>query len=92
MDQSDPMIEYMRMRDIRMEEENRKRWEEREEIRRVEKREERIMLNRQEEERRADRNLARDSQQQMMTMMISMLHTRKNDSPASSPSLPRDDK
>ena len=29
MDQSDPMIEYMRMRDIRMEEENRKRWEER---------------------------------------------------------------
>ena len=37
MDQSDPMIEYMRMRDIRMEEENRKRWEEREEIRRMEK-------------------------------------------------------
>ena len=49
------MIEYMRLRDIRMEEENRKRWEEREEIRRVEKREERIMLNRQEEERRSDK-------------------------------------
>ena len=27
------MIEYMRMRDIRMEEENRKRWEENKEIR-----------------------------------------------------------
>ena len=55
------MVECMRLRDIRMEDENSKRWQEREETKREEKREERIMIARMEEERRSERNLARET-------------------------------
>ena len=68
-----PMVEYMRLRDIRMEDENRKRWQEREETKREEKREERIMMARMEEERRSERNLARETNQSMMMMMMMMM-------------------
>ena len=67
-----PMVEYMRLRDIRMEDENRKRWQEREETKREEKREERIMMARMEEERRSERNLARETNQSMMMMMMAL--------------------
>ena len=68
-----PMVEYMRLRDIRMEDENRKRWQERKETKREEKREERIMMARMEEERRSERNLARETNQSMMMMMMMMM-------------------
>ena len=68
-----PMVEYMRLRDIRMEDENRKRWQEREETKREEKREERIMMARMEEERRSDRNLARETNHSMMMMMMAIV-------------------
>ena len=68
-----PMVEYMRLRDIRMEDENRKRWQEREETKREEKREERIMMARMEEERRSERNLARETNQSMMMMIMALL-------------------
>ena len=62
------MIEFLRLRDARMEEQNRKRWEERErererereKIRREGEKKEKFTMSRQDEQRRADRNFARE--------------------------------
>ena len=67
------MVKYMRLCNIRMEDENRKRWQKREGTKREEKREERIMMARMEEERRSERNLARETNQSMMMIIIMAL-------------------
>ena len=67
-------LRYMRLRDIRMEDDNHKIWMEREDAKREEKREAKLIMARMEEERILERNFAREQNQSMMVMMMALVN------------------